>query len=256
MFRRRKGWERCSNRFVKRRAARWLELLPQARLQRGDILVVGCSTSEVAGERIGSASNTDIAAAIFEGVHPVLARAGIFLAAQCCEHLNRALILEREAARLYRARAGERGAPAQGGRLLCHSRVGGLRCPRRGRACPREGGHRHRRHADRHAPVRGRGCRVRIQVKRIGEANVVWRAHPPQVYRRRPRPLRRGPAVTKKAALLGGFFLCGDQNGRPAGGPSVCALWPAGGRGPHWLSSSSISCSRAAMLLSHLVISS
>lgn len=40
-----------------------LELLPQARLQRGDILVVGCSTSEVAGERIGSASNTDIAAA-------------------------------------------------------------------------------------------------------------------------------------------------------------------------------------------------
>ena len=78
-----------------------LELLPQARLQRGDILVVGCSTSEVAGERIGSASNTDIAAAVFEGVHPVLARAGIFLAAQCCEHLNRALILEREAAEKY-----------------------------------------------------------------------------------------------------------------------------------------------------------
>lgn len=79
-----------------------LELLPLARLQRGDILVVGCSTSEVAGERIGSASNTDIAAAVFEGINPVLARAGIFLAAQCCEHLNRAIILEREAARLYR----------------------------------------------------------------------------------------------------------------------------------------------------------
>ena len=78
-----------------------LELLPQARLQRGDILVVGCSTSEVAGERIGSASNTDIAAAVFEGVHPVLARAGIFLAAQCCEHLNRALIIETEAAEKF-----------------------------------------------------------------------------------------------------------------------------------------------------------
>ena len=78
-----------------------LELLPLARLQRGDILVVGCSTSEVAGERIGSASNTDIAAAVFEGIHPVLARAGIFLAAQCCEHLNRALVVERDVAEAH-----------------------------------------------------------------------------------------------------------------------------------------------------------
>ena len=73
-------------------------LLEVARLQQGDILVVGCSSSEVGGQKIGSASSPQVAQAILEGIYPVLRERGIYLAAQCCEHLNRALILEREAA--------------------------------------------------------------------------------------------------------------------------------------------------------------
>ena len=72
-----------------------LELLESARLSRGDILVVGCSSSEVMGGRIGAASSTQAAAAVFAGIYPVLCQNGIYLAAQCCEHLNRALIMER-----------------------------------------------------------------------------------------------------------------------------------------------------------------
>lgn len=77
------------------------ELLEASKLQPGQILVVGCSSSEVAGHTIGTFSSTDIADAIFEGLYPALKERGIFLAAQCCEHLNRALILERRAADLY-----------------------------------------------------------------------------------------------------------------------------------------------------------
>lgn len=78
-----------------------LEVLEQAKLQMGDAFVIGCSTSEVGGEKIGSASSMDIADAIYRGAHAALQPRGIFLAAQCCEHLNRAIILEREAAEAY-----------------------------------------------------------------------------------------------------------------------------------------------------------
>lgn len=78
-----------------------LEVLEQAKLQMGDVFVIGCSTSEVGGEKIGSASSMDIADAIYRGAHEALQPRGIFLAAQCCEHLNRAIILEREAAEAY-----------------------------------------------------------------------------------------------------------------------------------------------------------
>lgn len=78
-----------------------LEVLEQAKLQMGDVFIIGCSTSEVGGEKIGSASSMDIADAIYRGAHAALQPRGIFLAAQCCEHLNRAIILEREAAEAY-----------------------------------------------------------------------------------------------------------------------------------------------------------
>ena len=74
------------------------ELINTAKLSPGDLLVVGCSSSEVLGERIGTNSSTDVARAILEGILPVCREHEIFLAAQCCEHLNRALILERQAA--------------------------------------------------------------------------------------------------------------------------------------------------------------
>ena len=76
-------------------------LLERARLEPGDIFVVGCSSSEVGGHRIGSDSSPEVAQAILDGIYPVLKEKGIYLAAQCCEHLNRAIVLEKEAARAY-----------------------------------------------------------------------------------------------------------------------------------------------------------
>ena len=78
------------------------ELLDLARLEEGDILVVGCSSSEIAGDKIGTHSSPAVAEAVFSGIYPSLQRRGVYLAAQCCEHLNRALILEDEARRAYR----------------------------------------------------------------------------------------------------------------------------------------------------------
>ena len=69
------------------------ELLAVAGLQAGDVFVVGCSSSEIVGGHIGKDSSMEAAGAFYEGIAPVLARQGIWLAAQCCEHLNRALIL-------------------------------------------------------------------------------------------------------------------------------------------------------------------
>lgn len=73
------------------------ELLAAAKLKKGDIFVIGCSSSEIKGERIGKGSDIDAAKAVYEGVMPVLSEAGVYLAAQCCEHLNRAVIVERKA---------------------------------------------------------------------------------------------------------------------------------------------------------------
>ena len=79
-------------------AAAVRELIEIAGLKKGDLLVVGCSSSEMAGGVLGHASSLEAAEAAFAGIAPVLQEKGIFLAAQCCEHLNRALVLEREAA--------------------------------------------------------------------------------------------------------------------------------------------------------------
>lgn len=74
------------------------ELITAAKLSRGSILVVGCSSSEVIGARIGSSSSPEVAAEIFDGIYGAASEKGIFVAAQCCEHLNRAIIIERELA--------------------------------------------------------------------------------------------------------------------------------------------------------------
>ena len=73
------------------------ELLEKAKLKKGDILVVGCSTSEVLGSKIGTNSAPDTAKEIFDGIYGVLKEKGIYLAVQCCEHLNRAIVVERAA---------------------------------------------------------------------------------------------------------------------------------------------------------------
>ena len=78
-------------------AAAAQELAEAARLRRGQIVVVGCSTSEVVGRQVGSWSTPEVAQAIFRGLSGVFTPMGVYLAAQCCEHLNRALIVEHEA---------------------------------------------------------------------------------------------------------------------------------------------------------------
>lgn len=75
-----------------------LEILSQANLQSEDVFVVGCSSSTVCGEGYGKASSMDIAQALFDGIYPELQSRGIILAAQCCEHLNRAIITSKSAA--------------------------------------------------------------------------------------------------------------------------------------------------------------
>jgi uncharacterized protein (TIGR01440 family) len=70
------------------------ELVAAANLKKGDILVVGCSSSEVAGGVIGHNSSLETAEAVFGGIYEVLQEKGIYLAAQCCEHLNRAIVME------------------------------------------------------------------------------------------------------------------------------------------------------------------
>ncbi len=77
------------------------ELLEAAKLMPGELLVVGCSSSEIVGQRIGRGSSLEAAEAVYAGIAPVLAEHGILLAAQCCEHLNRALIVERSTAERY-----------------------------------------------------------------------------------------------------------------------------------------------------------
>ena len=70
------------------------ELLEVSKLRPGDLLVIGCSSSEIMGERIGKGSSMEAAQAVYDGIAPILKQRGILLAAQCCEHLNRALIME------------------------------------------------------------------------------------------------------------------------------------------------------------------
>ena len=74
-----------------------VQLVEAAKLNKGSIVVVGCSTSEVVGSKIGTDSQPDVAKELFDGIYEVLSQQGIYLAAQCCEHLNRAIIVEAEA---------------------------------------------------------------------------------------------------------------------------------------------------------------
>ena len=71
-----------------------VELLAAAKLKRGDLLVVGCSSSEISGSRIGSDSRPETAETVFSAIYEVVKEKGVYLAAQCCEHLNRSLVVE------------------------------------------------------------------------------------------------------------------------------------------------------------------
>lgn len=85
---------------IKKQAKEAVEnLIKEADLKKGDILVIGCSTSEVCGSKIGTDSNFEAATVLFEAIYKETEERGIYIAAQCCEHLNRALIIESELAK-------------------------------------------------------------------------------------------------------------------------------------------------------------
>ena len=78
-----------------------LEICEASGIKPGQIFVVGCSSSEIVGERIGTSTNLDVAGAVYDGIADVLSERGVFLAGQCCEHLNRALVIEEEVLEKY-----------------------------------------------------------------------------------------------------------------------------------------------------------
>ena len=131
------------------------ELVAAAKLKKGDVLVVGCSSSEMVGGHIGKDSSIEAARALYAGAAPVLAEKGIWLAAQCCEHLNRALSLSGEAAEKYGWEERVRRAPSPCGRQLGHYLLEKLQRPGGGGGDPRQRGHGYRRHPDRDASEAG-----------------------------------------------------------------------------------------------------
>ena len=87
---------------IKQQAERVIrEFLEISGMREGEVLVIGCSSSEIVGETIGHGSSLEAAQAVFHAVYPILREKGIFLAAQCCEHHNRALVIECACAEKY-----------------------------------------------------------------------------------------------------------------------------------------------------------
>ena len=77
------------------------EVAEQAKLKEGDLMVIGCSTSAVQGELIGTHSSVDLGAQLWQGVEKTVSELKLRLAVQCCEHLNRALVVERSVMEHY-----------------------------------------------------------------------------------------------------------------------------------------------------------
>ena len=102
------------------------ELITTAQMKPGQILVVGCSSSEIHNSKLGTDSSQEIGQAVFEALYACTKEHGLYLAAQCCEHLNRAVVLERAAAEKYGYVAAWRRIVCDGGILW----IGG-RCHRR-----------------------------------------------------------------------------------------------------------------------------
>ncbi len=74
------------------------DLQEQASFSKGQVVVIGCSTSEVMGKKIGTAGTVEVAQMLFEELESFRSETGTRLAFQCCEHLNRALIVEKQTA--------------------------------------------------------------------------------------------------------------------------------------------------------------
>ena len=85
-----------------RQAAEAVDLiLSSAEYRKGDIFIIGCSTSEIVGKRIGSASSEEAAKAVMDAILPKVTAAGLYLAVQGCEHINRAICTSRACMEQY-----------------------------------------------------------------------------------------------------------------------------------------------------------
>lgn len=109
-------------------------------MRAGDIFIIGCSSSEVVGQRIGRGSSMEAAQAVWEGAAPLLAESGLYLAAQCCEHLNRAIVVERAALPPWAETVNAVPQPHAGG-SFGHRRICAHGGPRTGGEHPRGRGH-------------------------------------------------------------------------------------------------------------------
>ncbi len=147
-------------------------LLSMAGLRPGEIVVVGCSTSEVCGAKIGTQSNEEVAKALFDALEAPCKREGVYLAVQCCEHLNRALVVERSCAEKYQLDIVSVIPARKAGGALSAAAVAGLRDPAIVETIRAHAG------LDIGDTLIGMHLRpvvvpVRGTIKRIGEANVV-----------------------------------------------------------------------------------
>ena len=84
------------NLYIEAKAA-MQELVNRANLKKGQVVVVGCSTSEIMGARIGSSGTLEVAKEVLRGLREPIEEKGGWLAIQCCEHLNRSLVMPRAA---------------------------------------------------------------------------------------------------------------------------------------------------------------
>jgi uncharacterized protein (TIGR01440 family) len=105
------------------------QLLQLARITSGQIMVVGCSTSEVIGARIGSAGSSEVAEAIVGSLLKACAQFDVYLAVQCCEHLNRALVVEKQAAERYQLEPVMVVPVPKAGGALAAKAMGSFDCP-------------------------------------------------------------------------------------------------------------------------------
>ena len=93
-------------------------------LHSEDLFVVGCSTSEIIGKHIGSAGSEDVASILFDELSAFREKTGVQLIFQCCEHLNRALVMEHKTFKGMNPRPEEVSvipAPDAGGSMATHA---------------------------------------------------------------------------------------------------------------------------------------
>lgn len=148
------------------------EIIEQSKICEGDIFVVGCSSSEICGSKIGTNSNVDIGKLVFDEIYKILSEKNIYLAAQCCEHLNRSLIVEKECAQKYGLTMVNVIPQPKAGGSFATAAFKGFKCPAAvenvsAKAGLDIGGTLIGMHV---APV---AVPLRISVKKIGDANII-----------------------------------------------------------------------------------